>query len=442
MSEFTRRQTFSRLVRQRSELIRAPSLVNALLREERKLAQRIHTLDSDRKHSISHMESEIDFFRKKTSQQTDNSSGDDCNMSIISEAGSDDVSELEIATNEEKPIANVEQSNVNKSEKKYSLKVTGETPSGNPKQAFQHSSEKGSTDHFKHFNHYQRLHNFRNLQESHSETPTSSSCSGPVYEAHQHVSSHHFKPQTCKEHLNDKSNGNNIVRQHLSHKVQAPRPHHYFISRHFKEQHQSESQTDFELRGYHNDKELGAQKAHTPYHQHDNHHHHHRHHHPIDQFKALHEMSNNSSSHKGHYNDGHRSRHFGDDFHKDENTARCAQAHLFSTRRGHLSSPIAIDVHELTRRNCDSPVSFRSSTIESRTGSKTSHHLREGRSSLFSKSNKVSLHLNPMLFHPRFNNVDSVCKDDDYNSFQALSKCRYLRIPKAMASQEIESLVD
>jgi len=276
---------------------------------------------------------------------------------------------------------------------------------------------------------------------THSEPSSTSSCIDKYNtERKQHENTHYHHHHHHHGHQHQVDSFVNNSHQIGPQKVPAFKPHHLLLSRHLLQEQDNERQSLIHQEHQHKDLHVGARNGDTA-----SHHHHQK-------FKAFNGMTNDLLIHKGRGDDGHRFGQFEDNFHNCAYGRTCSHASSMYARRGHISSHIGIDAHDLARRTCDSPISFRgsstslSSSFDGRTSSKISNHSGKINSFLDrhykSEGSKVRFHSNPMLFHPRFNNVDAVQDDDDYNSFQALRKCRYLRIPKRLATQEIESAVD
>jgi hypothetical protein len=72
-----------------SDMVHSNTLTNAFLREERKLDKKIQNLNTEKRLSLTHMDSEIKFYRKMNHHKPEEKWEDNCNMSDISEAGSD-----------------------------------------------------------------------------------------------------------------------------------------------------------------------------------------------------------------------------------------------------------------------------------------------------------------------------------------------------------------
>ncbi|XP_031575225.1 uncharacterized protein LOC116308862 [Actinia tenebrosa] len=72
-----------------SDLVHSTSLTNAFSREERNLDKKLQKLNTERKLSLAQMDSEIKLYRKMSKNKIEKCD-DDCDMSDISEAGSND----------------------------------------------------------------------------------------------------------------------------------------------------------------------------------------------------------------------------------------------------------------------------------------------------------------------------------------------------------------
>lgn len=447
MNEFAKRQSFSKIARRHSELLRGPALLSAMLREERKLAQKIQVLDSDKRHSISHMESEIDFFRKKTAQQADTSS-DDCNMSVISEAGSEvsDLEEEEIVEEPGKQFRNLCEDGKSISAGKQVLR--GTPLLRNPKRAFLKTQEnveyvqnRLATRPHNGLN-YHHYHPFRSYKEHQNEQPP--------------TAKHGLMSQQRRFHGNafriTKEQGNELQNTDI---IVHPEERHHYVSKTTLKTHreqlngiQKTHSTNTHSTRLHKEHQNELQNAGHISHRQENPHSHQPH---IPKYTAI-----NQSIEKGH---GHSPRRLHNDVHKCHNNQTSAhEVNMIHVRKDHSSAiNIGIDANELAKMNCDSPILFRTSFA--RVSTPTAHgtyadskisprvqHKSLGKMGFCSDRNRfenprVNLYLNPMLFHPRFNNFEDV-SEDDHDSFQALKKCRYLRIPKRNLVPEMENAVD